>query len=46
MREISCSVQNDKQAKNCVDCTVHTDADVAGRTTCGRAVRCGRNSCG
>jgi hypothetical protein len=39
-REISRSVQNDKQAKKRdVDCTVrtvHTDADMAGRTTRGR----------
>jgi hypothetical protein len=36
-REISCSVQNDKQAKKRgADCTVRTDADVAGRTTRGR----------
>ena len=36
-REISCSIQNDKQAKKRgADCTVRTDADVAGRTTRGR----------
>ena len=39
MREISRSVQNDKQAKKCVDCTVRTDADVAGCTTRGRVVQ-------
>jgi hypothetical protein len=39
-REISRSVQNDKQAKKRdVDCTVRTDADVAVRTTRGRTVR-------
>jgi hypothetical protein len=44
-REISRSVQNDKQAKkrdaDCV-CTVRTDADVAGRTTRGSRTTCGR----
>jgi hypothetical protein len=31
MREISRSIQNDKQGKKrCVDCTVRTDADVGG----------------
>jgi hypothetical protein len=39
-REISRSVQNDKQAKkrgvDCTVCTVLTDADVAGRMTCGK----------
>jgi hypothetical protein len=39
-REISRSVQNDKQAKkrdaDCTVRTVRTDADVAGRTTHGR----------
>jgi hypothetical protein len=40
MREISRSVQNNQQAKkNCADCTVRTDADVADRTTRGRVVR-------
>jgi hypothetical protein len=38
-QDISCSVQNDKQAKKKgdADCTIRTDADVAVRTTRGRA---------
>ena len=39
-REISRSVQNDKQARkrgaDCTVCTARIDADVAGRTTCGK----------
>jgi len=38
MREISHSIQNDKQVKKCVDCTVRTDVDVANCTTHGRCV--------
>jgi hypothetical protein len=44
-REISRSVQNDKQAKKRdVDCTVRTDVDVAVRMTHGRQL-CGQLAC-